>query len=125
MASSTKTCSLLTEFLSTMNHDASNGTKGRKMMMQKLRGYLWWKSQLLAKKQEGKMYFAMPDTSRRPGDGLYGQNEDTSEGNITRRLRGVRVVVGYGEDLPRPRHRALEKPRLPRPIWGGWDWSKG
>lgn len=52
-------------------------------MMQKLRVYLWWKSQLLAKKQEGKTHFAMPDTSRRVGDGLdglYGQNEDISEG---------------------------------------------
>lgn len=83
MASSTKTCSLLTEFLSTMNHDAPSGTKGRKMMMQKLRVYLWWKSQLLARKQEGKTHFAMPDTSRRAGDGLdglYGQNDDISEG---------------------------------------------
>jgi DNA excision repair protein ERCC-4 len=37
----------------------------------------------LAKKQQGKTHFAMPDMSRRPGeglDGLYGQNDDISKG---------------------------------------------
>ena len=53
-----------------MNHVAPNGAKGRQMMMQKLRIY-------------SQTQVAMPDTSRRPGDGLdglYGQNEDISEG---------------------------------------------
>lgn len=51
MTSSTRTCNLVTEFLSSMDEDAPPGTRGRKMMMRKLRSYLWWKSQLSSKKQ--------------------------------------------------------------------------
>jgi len=39
MSSSTRVCSVVTEFLSTMDHDAPNGAKGHKMMIQKLRLY--------------------------------------------------------------------------------------
>lgn len=45
MASSTRTCSLITEFLTTQDDRAPKGSKGLKMMMQKLREYLWWKGQ--------------------------------------------------------------------------------
>jgi len=79
------------------------------MMMRKLRVYLWWKSQLLAKKQEGKTHFAMPDTSRRPGDGLdgvYGQNDDISEGlkkkdkEKAERSQSRRRIRGGGPSTP-------------------------
>ena len=60
MASSTRICSVVTEFLSAMDHDAPNGSKGRKMMMQKLRLYLWRKSRLAERKQDGLTHFAFP-----------------------------------------------------------------
>ena len=58
MTSSTRTCSLLTEFLSTMDTDALPGSRGRQMMMKKLRLYLWWKGKLSERKQDGKTTFA-------------------------------------------------------------------
>jgi DNA excision repair protein ERCC-4 len=69
MASSTRICSVVTESLSTMDHDAPNGSKGRKMMMQKLRLYLWWKSQLAERKQDGLTHFAFPQVVGHASDG--------------------------------------------------------
>ena len=54
MTSSTRTCNLVTEFLSSMDGDALPGTRGRTMMMRKLRSYLWWKGQLGSKKKDGR-----------------------------------------------------------------------
>ncbi len=65
MTSSTRTCNLLTEFLSTMDEDASPGSRGRKMMMRKLKLYLWWKSNLAERKQSGKGPVALLDSSNR------------------------------------------------------------
>ncbi|GLB36876.1 putative ERCC4 domain containing protein [Lyophyllum shimeji] len=82
MASSTRTCGVLTEFLSTIDHDAPNGTKGRRMMLRKLRLYLWWKSKLAERKQDGKSHFALPDGPGRVGNGfekLYGEGDNISE----------------------------------------------
>jgi len=69
MASSTRICSVVTEFLSTLDHDAPNGAKGRRMMMQKLRLYLWWKSRLAERKQDGLMHFAFPQVVGHADDG--------------------------------------------------------
>lgn len=82
MTSSTRTCSLLSEFLSVMDQDAPRGSKGRPMMLRKLRLYLWWKGKLSERKQDGKSHFALPDSGRRPNDGyqmLYGDGQDLSE----------------------------------------------
>ncbi|KAG5641566.1 hypothetical protein DXG03_004779 [Asterophora parasitica] len=82
MASSTRTCSVLTEFLSTIDHDAPSGLKGRQMMMQKLRLYLWWKTKLAERKKDGKSHFALPDGGGRAGDGfetLYSNDDNVSE----------------------------------------------
>ena len=68
MTSSTRTCSLLTEFLSTMDPEASPGSRGRQMMMKKLRLYLWWKGKLSQRKQEGNTSFAMPGTNKHNRD---------------------------------------------------------
>ena len=63
MTSSTRTCNLVTEFLSKMDENASPGTRGRKMMMSKLRSYLWWKGQLSSKKQNHQLHNKPPSTS--------------------------------------------------------------
>ncbi|OBZ77930.1 DNA repair protein rad16 [Grifola frondosa] len=60
MASSLHTCTLLSEFLSSMDLHAPRGSQGRKMMEDKLRLYLWWKddavqvSEALQKKDREK-----------------------------------------------------------------------
>jgi len=54
MTSSTRTCNLVTEFLSSMDENAPPGGRGRKMMMSKLRSYLWWKGRLGSKKKDGR-----------------------------------------------------------------------
>jgi hypothetical protein len=79
MTSLTRTCSILTEFLSTMDTDALPGSRGRQMMMKKLRLYLWWKGKLSQRKQDGKKKkIAMPDTTRNNFD-KYGDLSDISE----------------------------------------------
>jgi DNA excision repair protein ERCC-4 len=97
MTSSTRTCSILTEFLSTMDTEALPGSRGRQMMMKKLRLYLWWKGKLSERKQDGKTYFA--GTSKDNFD-KYGDLSEISEAlkkkdrekaekaNCRRRVRG-------------------------------------
>lgn len=46
MTSSTQTSAALNEFLSSMDPEAPPGAQGRRMMENKLRGYLWWKAKL-------------------------------------------------------------------------------
>lgn len=46
MTSSIRTCNTLSDFLSSMDPSAPKGEQGRKMMMRKLKTYLWWKSKL-------------------------------------------------------------------------------
>lgn len=42
MCSSTATCALLNDFLSTMDNKRPKGEWGRRMMLKKLRSWLWW-----------------------------------------------------------------------------------
>ncbi|KAF9482914.1 hypothetical protein BDN70DRAFT_964606 [Pholiota conissans] len=70
MTSSTRSCSLLTEFLSTMDPKAKPGVRGREMMLRKLRLYLWWKRQLKDQKQGSSGASMMPDSSRGTMDGF-------------------------------------------------------
>ncbi|KAG6917271.1 hypothetical protein DXG01_003219 [Tephrocybe rancida] len=82
MTSSTRTCSVLTEFLETIDHDAPPGSKGRNMMLRKLRLYLWWKAKLAQRKNDGKSHFAFPDVVARNGsvfEKLYGEKDNISE----------------------------------------------
>lgn len=82
MASSTRICSVISEFLSSMDQDAPPGSKGRRMMLRKLRLYLWWKGQLSKRRQDGKSHFGLPNDVDRPGDGfenMYGNGEGVSE----------------------------------------------
>ncbi|KAG5719298.1 DNA repair protein rad16 [Termitomyces sp. T112] len=68
MTSSTRTCSVLTNFLSTMDHDAPPGSKGRRMMLRKLRLYLSWKTKLAKQKHDGKSHVSFPNLSARDDD---------------------------------------------------------
>lgn len=54
MTSSLRTSQLLSEFLSSMDPDAAQGSEGRKMMEDKLRLFLWWKARLGERKPDGK-----------------------------------------------------------------------
>ena len=54
------TCTLIKDFLGTMDADAPRGSQGRRMMEDKLRLYLWWKGKLSERKAEGKGPIALP-----------------------------------------------------------------
>ncbi|CAA7266441.1 unnamed protein product [Cyclocybe aegerita] len=73
MTSSTRNCSLLTEFLASMNHAAPPGTRAQAMMLRKLRLYLWWKGEL--SKGDGKASFGMLDGNQRGADKPYGSGD--------------------------------------------------
>ena len=60
MASSLHTCTLIKDFLATMDADAPRGSQGRRMMEDKLRLYLWWKGKLSERKAEGRGPIALP-----------------------------------------------------------------
>ncbi|KAJ7722820.1 hypothetical protein B0H16DRAFT_346228 [Mycena metata] len=84
MASSTRTCTLISEFLSTRDTSALKGAQGRPMMMHKLRLYLWWKRKLAERKADGRQGFAFPDSSGHGGpnsgyERMYGDKEGISE----------------------------------------------
>ncbi|KAJ7476719.1 hypothetical protein FB451DRAFT_1338857 [Mycena latifolia] len=84
MASSTRTCNLISEFLSTKDDNAPKGEQGRPMLLRKLRLYLWWKRKLAERKQDGRPAFGMPDSSGRGGpnqgyERMYGGGEGISE----------------------------------------------
>lgn len=68
-----------------MDHDAPKGAKGRPMMLQKLRFYLWWKRKLSQRKEEGKSHFGFPNTAERTNVG-YEKTYDDGE-NISEALR--------------------------------------
>lgn len=82
MTSSTRTCNLLTEFLSSMDQDAPPGSRGRPMMLRKLRAYLWWKGRMDEKKPGDKNPSAMPDnnnTGKDIFDAIFADQEGVSE----------------------------------------------
>ncbi|KAJ7459996.1 hypothetical protein B0H11DRAFT_2284502 [Mycena galericulata] len=84
MASSTRTCTLISEFLSSKDDNLPKGAQGRPMLMRKLRLYLWWKRKLAERKADGRPGFGMPSTSGRAGpnqgyERMYGGGEGISE----------------------------------------------
>jgi DNA excision repair protein ERCC-4 len=71
MTSSSRSVTLLNDFLSTMDSDAPKGAQGREMMEDKLRLYLWWKGKLSERKRDGKAPFHLPDVNNeRPMNGF-------------------------------------------------------
>jgi DNA excision repair protein ERCC-4 len=112
MTSSTYASKLIGEFLSTMDPDAPRGTQGRKMMLQKLGNYLWWKGKLSDQKPDEKPQ-TIPDSGRTLSGGLKptDENEGLSEAMLkkdreksdkTARRRRVRGGAPAGSDRSRP-----------------------
>jgi DNA excision repair protein ERCC-4 len=87
MTSSTRTCTLVTEFLSGMDENAPPGTRGRKMMMRKLKTYLWWKSQLASKKQNGRPPRNLPALITSNYSARDATSGDGGEGEVSAALR--------------------------------------
>lgn len=54
MASSTRSCQSIRDYLSLADHDAPRGAKGRRMLMRSLSSYLWWKSKLEQQREESQ-----------------------------------------------------------------------
>ncbi|KAF8632697.1 hypothetical protein AX15_001750 [Amanita polypyramis BW_CC] len=81
MTSSTRSCQSTREYLSTMDHDAPRGAKGKRMLMRNLRGYLWWKGQLSRQKAVS-----------RPQSAQQSPNADGSSSN-TNRNRGISAAL--------------------------------
>ncbi|KAJ7624883.1 hypothetical protein FB45DRAFT_1086972 [Roridomyces roridus] len=84
MASSTRTCTLISEFLSSKDDTQPKGAQGRTMLLRKLRLYLWWKRKLAERKQDGRPGFGMPNSAGRAGpnqgyEKMYGGGEGISE----------------------------------------------
>ncbi len=93
MTSSTQTSSLLSEYLASMNSDALPGQRGRKMLEDKLRHYLYWKARLSARSAENQRPSANNSQSS-PGDdelnlALRKKDRDKAERAASRRrVRG-------------------------------------
>ncbi len=54
MASSTRSCQSIRDYLSLADHDAPRGAKGRRMLMRSLSNYLWWKARLEQQREESR-----------------------------------------------------------------------
>jgi len=54
MASSTRSCQSIRDYLSLADHDAPRGAKGRRMLMRSLSNYLWWKARLEQQWEESR-----------------------------------------------------------------------
>lgn len=107
MASSSRTSTLLSEFLSSMDSSVPQGMQGHKMMERKLRLYLWWKRKLSERKQEGKGPFALPDTSNEVLNQNINQNSGNGSGD------------GVSEALKKKDQMARERGTNRRRVRGG------
>src|ERR1700730_3625303 len=76
MTSSSRSTALIKDFLSTMDADASDGTKGCRMMEEKLRRYLWWKGKLSERERAGRPAALFPDTMMMQQDASNGSRTD-------------------------------------------------
>ncbi|KIM83728.1 hypothetical protein PILCRDRAFT_97161 [Piloderma croceum F 1598] len=105
MTSSTTTSTHISEFLSTLDADAEQGTQGRTMMEKKLRLYLEWKAKLSRLKEEGQGAVVWPDKNgetfqkEQSGDGISEalKRKDQvmkEKGTCRRRVRGGAPAVG-------------------------------
>ncbi|KAF6752030.1 hypothetical protein DFP72DRAFT_462496 [Ephemerocybe angulata] len=129
MASSTRTCNLLTDFLSSHDDTAKKGSKGRRMMLQKLRVYLWWKGK--QRKEEGKSPTYMPGSSKRSeygpskngdsgiSEALQRKDREKAERNQSRRrIRGGAPTTK--SDRPAPSTSANVQPAEEDPFAEFW-----
>lgn len=97
MSGSTRIGSVVSDFLSSIDHAAPAGQKGHRMMLRKLRSYLWWKSQLSragngdgAKRIQAQVPFvAGDDESQGISEGLKKKDREAAQRAASRRrVRG-------------------------------------
>ncbi|KAG6848625.1 hypothetical protein H0H93_015391 [Arthromyces matolae] len=130
MTSSTRTCSTLTDFLSSIEHDSPPGTKGRNMMLRKLKTYLWWKAKLLKEKNEGKSEMPFPNLFSRDDRSAEnpppGEKDNISEAlkrkdqeKANRAASRRRVRGGAPAAAPSGREPSVPKTGPPDPAMGG------
>jgi DNA excision repair protein ERCC-4 len=135
MTSTFRSATLIKDFLSTMDPSAPDGEKGRKMMEDRLRVYLWWKGKLGERKQESKARNAFPRAGQTqkdtfnwpPGEGmvlseaLKRKDKDKAQRSASRRrVRGgaspsavparneVKVKVEDVDNLEQEAHNIAE-----------------
>ncbi|KAF9527873.1 hypothetical protein CPB83DRAFT_855339 [Crepidotus variabilis] len=113
MTSSTRTCQLLTEFLSAVSEDPSapRGAQGHTMMLRKLKLYLWWKGKLAEQKASGKApiaFMGLPNEER--ARDVYG-----FEGNTNGRAPGS----GVSEALKKKDQEVAKRQQSRRRVRGG------
>ncbi|KAI9511512.1 hypothetical protein F5148DRAFT_1171066 [Russula earlei] len=103
MTSSTQTSSLLSEYLASMDPDAPPGQRGRQMLEDKLRLYLYWKARLSARASENQQ----PSASNTPGNdelnpALRKKDRDRAERAASRRRvrGGAPSTVGARDQGP-------------------------
>ena len=105
MASSLHTCTLIKDFLGTMDADAPRGSQGRRMMEDKLRLYLWWKGKLSERKAEGRSPIALPkgrdqNDNNEVSEALKRKDKERQERSANRRRvrGGAPVAVSAGRE---------------------------
>ena len=110
MTSSTQTCTLLTEFLSELDATAAEGARGRKMMMRKLRLYLWWKGQLTERKQSGKRHIPMPvQEDAEISEALKKKDKETAaRAQSRRRVRGGAPAAAGRDGVPKAEPKEVD-----------------
>ncbi|KAH9889061.1 hypothetical protein C8Q73DRAFT_654519 [Cubamyces lactineus] len=87
MASSLHTCTLIKDFLATMDADAPRGSQGRQMMEDKLRLYLWWKGKLSERRADGKGPIALPTGKKDDASGAQGTRQGGGNDGISEALK--------------------------------------
>ncbi|KAF8580272.1 hypothetical protein K439DRAFT_1415468 [Ramaria rubella] len=79
MAFSNQTCSLLREYLDTLDADAPKGEQGHRMMLRRLRNYLTWKAQLHT--------FAQKQKSNKNGSSSLNNAMTSGEGELSEAMK--------------------------------------
>lgn len=119
MTSSLRTSQLLSEFLSFKDSAAARGAQGRKMMEEKLRLYLWWKSKLVERKEDGRAAFAMPNKNLidQNGSGEISEalkrkdKEKQARAANRRRIRGGAPPASSRDNQPSASGSSIESSR--------------
>ncbi|KAF8639006.1 hypothetical protein AX17_001785 [Amanita inopinata Kibby_2008] len=79
MTSSLRSCESIQKYLSMMDHDSPKGTKGRRMLMKNLQGYLWWKGQFGRQKAETRGQPVQQPSRSTSGENNAGEARGVSE----------------------------------------------
>ncbi|KAH6911198.1 hypothetical protein BKA70DRAFT_1269689 [Coprinopsis sp. MPI-PUGE-AT-0042] len=106
MTSSSRSSQLISEYLSTADLNQGKGKKGRSMMMQKLRVWLWWKS--MREKEDSK---DKAGSSKNHTYGPIGQKNGASGGSNSN--------TGLSEALQRKDAQQADRNKSRRRVRGG------